>query len=98
MAEIAVGGAGKAVDAAMLAAAVGVDRLIEADVGAVIAGDDALGHLLAHVGLEGFQFAQTFPAVIERLALLALVAANTVGARAAAAPAFCIDKCRVVGH
>jgi hypothetical protein len=98
VAQIAVRWAGEAIDAAVLAAAVGVDRLIEADVRAVIAGNDALGDFLAHVGLEGFQIAQALPTVVEGLALLVLVAADAVGARAAAAPAFCIHECRVVGH
>src|SRR3546814_13309880 len=37
---IGMGRSGKAVDAAMFAAAVGVDRAFEADVGRIVAGDD----------------------------------------------------------
>src|SRR3546814_5182126 len=37
---IGMGRSGKAVDAAMFAAALGVDRAIEADVGRIVAGDD----------------------------------------------------------
>ena len=98
MAEVAVRGPGEAVDAAVLAAAIGVDRLVEADVGAVVAGDDALGHLPVHVGLERLKLGQALPAVVERLALLGFVAADAVGARPAAPPALSIHKCRVVGH
>ena len=86
----------EAVDAAVLAAAVGVDGLVEADVGAVVAGDDALRRLLAHVGLEGLQLAEALPAVVEGLAQLALVAADAVGARTAAAASLGIHEGWVV--
>ena len=46
----AVGRAGEAVDAAVLAAAVGVDRAVEGDVGALVAGDDRARPLDRHLG------------------------------------------------
>src|SRR5690606_1047927 len=47
--QIGVRGAREAVHAAVLAAAVGVDRLAEADVGGLVAADDAACALLGHV-------------------------------------------------
>ena len=44
--EIFVGRPGVAVDAAVLAAAIGIDARVEADVGAVVVGDDALGSIV----------------------------------------------------
>ena len=49
-AHVGVGGPGVAVDAAVLAAPVGIDRGREADVGAVVAADDHLGLLGADGG------------------------------------------------
>ena len=72
VAEVAVRGTGVAIDAAVLAAAIGVDGLVEADVGAVVGRDDALGRLPVHIGLEGLEVGQALPAVVERLAQLAL--------------------------
>ena len=71
-------GPGIAVNAAVLAAAIGVDGLVEADVGTVVAGDDALGGLAMHLGFERLEFAQAFPAVIERFAQFALEPADMV--------------------
>ena len=96
VAEVGMRGAGEAVDAAVLATPIGVDGLVEADVGAVVAGDDAFGRLVAHVGLEGLQLGEALPAVIERLAQLALVAADAIGARAAAAASLGIHEGWVV--
>ena len=92
MAEVAVRGPREAIDAAVLAAPIGVDGLVEADVGTVVAGDDALGRLAMNLGLEGRKLAEAFPAVVERLAQLALEAADAVGARAAPAPPLSVHK------
>ncbi len=93
--EKAMGGTRVAVDAAVLAAAIGIDRAVEGDVGAVVARDDGARRLLAHLGLEGVEVAQALPAVIEGLALLRLEAAGRVRARAAPAPP--LRRNRLVG-
>ncbi len=80
-------GARVAVDAAVLAAAIGVDRAVEGDVGAVVARDDGARRLLVHLGLEGIEIAEALPAVVERVAPLGFEAAGMIGARAASAPA-----------
>src|SRR5436190_1353724 len=69
----------------MLAAPVGVDRGVEADVGAVIAGDDLAGALDVELGgqLRWFGIVKG-PAVVELFARLALIAAGGVRARATA--------------
>src|SRR5262249_33041962 len=69
---------GVAIDAAVLATAVGIDRLLEADVGAVVGRDDALGRLPVHIRLERLKLAQALPAVVKRLALFALETADPV--------------------
>ena len=101
MAEIAVGGARVAIDAAVLAAAVRIDRLVEGDVRALVARDDGAGRLDVHVGAERLQLAEALPAVVERDAPLALEAARVVRARAAAAPQVVSDEaagiCRGLG-
>ncbi len=64
-AEIGVGRPRKAVDAAVLAAAIGIDRAVEADVGRVVAGDDLARGVGAHRGLERRQILDALPAVVE---------------------------------
>ena len=49
----------------MLAAAIGIDRAVEGDVGRVVPGDDGLRLLLEHLGAEGRQVLEPLPAVIE---------------------------------
>src|SRR3989304_3328740 len=52
-AEGFVRGAGLAVDATVLATAVGIDTIAEADVGAVVFGEDRLGPVGDELRLEG---------------------------------------------
>ena len=75
--EVRMARAGVAVDAAVLAAAIGIDRLREADVGRVVARDDRARALLGHAGLQlgGVPFLGR-PAVVERLARERLEAAG----------------------
>ena len=68
--HIGVGGPRVAIEAAVLAAAVGVDRAVERDVGRVVAGDDRLGLLPGHLGRERLGRFVLRPAVVERLAPL----------------------------
>src|SRR3982074_3076753 len=82
-----VGGARKAVDAAVLAAAVGIDRAVERDVGGIVAGDDLAGGIDRDRGLERRQILEALPAVVVALARQRLEAAARVRLRAAAAPA-----------
>ena len=72
---------GVAVDAAVLAAAIGVDRLGEGDVGRGVAGDQAAGgvgdQLGARRGRVG-QLVEGAPAIVERFAALGLEAVGWV--------------------
>ena len=93
-AEKGVGRPRKAVDAAMLAAPVGVDRTVEADVGRIVAGDDLARGIDRDRGLERRQFIEALPAVVERDARFGLEAAAVVGLRAAATPPLALDRNR----
>ena len=66
--HVGVGGPGVAIDAPMLAAAIGVDRAVEADVRAVVAADDRAGALRRQAGLElGRRIVLVTPPVVESL-------------------------------
>src|SRR6185437_5454941 len=85
-AHVGVGRPRVAVDAAVLAAAVGVDRGGEADVGAVVSCNDHLGLFGRNGGGDSVHhLVVERPAVVEGLAHLGLEAAGTVGAGAAPA-------------
>jgi hypothetical protein len=77
-AEIGVRRPRKAVDAAMLAAPVRVDRLLEGNVGRVVARDDAARLIGRDRGGDGRRIAVLFlrppPAIIDRLARLPIEA------------------------
>src|SRR5262249_7578363 len=60
-----VGRPREAIDAAVLAAAIGIDRAVEGNVGGIVAGDDLGGGIVGHGGFERGQFLETLPAVIE---------------------------------
>ena len=86
--HVGVGGPGVAIEAAVLAAAVGIDRAVEGDVGRLVAGDDRLGLLPGDLGRERLGRLVAGPAVVERLALFEFETAGGVGRRAASAPEF----------
>ena len=90
-AEIGVGRAREAVDAAVLAAAIGIDRAVETDVGRVVAGDDLAGGIRRHRSLERRQFVERTPAVVEGDARQRLVATHGIALGAAPAPALVFD-------
>ena len=85
--EIGVGRPREAIDAAMLAAAIGIDRAVEGDVGRLVAGDDLARGVDRHGGLERRQLFEALPAVVEGDPRDRLVAAGGIRQRAAAAPA-----------
>ena len=89
--HVGVGRPREAVDAAVLAAAIGIDRAVEADVGRVVARDDLARGLDRDRGLERRQLLDRLPAVVERDARGRLVAARCVGQRPPAAPPFTVD-------
>ena len=91
-AEIGVGRPGIAIGAAVLAATIGIDRTVEADIGAVVAGNDRLGRLDMLVRRERGQRLLGFPAVVDRLAGVALEAAGRIGLGPAAAIAARIEQ------
>ena len=93
-AEKGMGRPREAVDAAMLAAPVGVDRAVEADIGRIVAGDDLARGIDRDRGLERRQFIEALPAVVERDPRLSLEAAAVVGLRAASAPPLALDRNR----
>src|SRR5258706_446189 len=82
----------KTVNAAMLAAAVRVDRTVKADIGRVVAGNDLAGCIDRDRGLERRQFVEALPAVVECQPRLSLETAAGVGLRAAAAPPLALDR------
>ena len=90
-AEKGVGRPREAVDAAMLAAAIRVDRAVEADIGRVVAGDHLARGVDRDRGLERRQVVEALPAVVEGDPRLGLEAAAVVGLGAAAAPPFALD-------
>src|SRR4029450_14021893 len=76
----------EAIDAAMLTAAIGIDRTVEPDVGRVVAGDDLARGIERHRRLERRQVVQALPAIIEGDPRFGLEPAARVGLRAAATP------------
>src|SRR3546814_8998285 len=82
----------KAVDAAMLAAAIGIDRAVEGNVGRLVPGDDVPRAVFMQHGLQRRGLFQVVPAVIFGLARFAVVATAHTGDRAAAAPGIRIDR------
>jgi len=82
----------EAVDAAVLAAAIGIDRAVEADVGRVVAGDDLARGVDRNRGLERRQFLDASPAVVEGNPRHRLVAAGRVRLRAPPAAALELDR------
>ncbi len=80
----------EAIDAAVLASAIGVDRAIEPDIRRRVAGDDPARHLRSDLGAQRRQILVRLPAVVEWLARVRLepsgvIAGGTAcsGARAA---------------
>src|SRR6202022_4799451 len=82
----------EAVDAAMLAAPVRVDRTVEADIGRLVAGNDLARGIERDRGLERRQFIETLPAVVEGDTRFRLEAAAGVGLRAAATKPLAFDR------
>src|SRR5690606_22194244 len=83
--QIGMGRPREAVGAAVLAATIGVDRAVEADIGALVPRDDGASALDMLDGLERLQVLDIPPAVIEGLPALAVETAAPVGLRATAA-------------
>ncbi len=83
-AEISVRRPGEAVDAAVLAAAVRIDRAVEGQVRRLVVGQDAARGVLLNLGFRPRNLEWDVPAVVERLALPRLEAPAGVADRAAA--------------
>ena len=95
-AEIGVGRARVAIDAAMLAAAIDVDGTVEPEIGRIVAGDYRAAGIGPDLGAERYLcLVDCAPPVIERLVLVALVAAAPV-ARGPAALAH-LPHCHSLG-
>ena len=92
-AEIGVRRPGETIDAAVLAAAIGIDRAVEGNVGGIVAGDDLPRRVDRHRRPERRQILDAQPTVIEGDAGQRLEASGAVGDRAAAAPPITIDGC-----
>jgi hypothetical protein len=82
--HITVRGPCEAIDAAMLAAAIRVDRAIEGNIGRFVARYDRARLFDLYVGLERRQFLERVPAIVEDIALVLLVAPARIDARPAA--------------
>src|SRR5690606_33208374 len=64
-AEISVAWPRVTIDAAMLAAAIRIDRAVETDIGRIVAGDDRARSVDRHAGLERRQLIEALPAIVE---------------------------------
>jgi hypothetical protein len=84
----------EAIDAAVLAAAIGIDRAVETEIGGFVPRDDLSRALFALDGLESRQVVERLPAIVERNARAGLVAPARIGNRAAPAAAFVSDRRR----
>src|SRR5262249_14331424 len=91
-AEVGVGRPREAVDAAVLAAAIRVDRAVEADIGRLVAGDDFAARVDADAGRKRRQVFKTLPAVVEGNARKRLVSARRIRLRAAATPTLAVHQ------
>src|SRR5260221_14752706 len=87
-----MGWARETVGAAVLAAAIGVDRAVKADVGRFVAGDDLPRPLLGDIGPEGGKLLKALPAVVEGDLGVRLEAAARIGDGAATAAALAADR------
>ena len=86
MAEIAVRGTRITIDATVLAPAIGIDRLLERNIRAIIARDDALGRLDHHLRLQRLKIARLIPPIVERLPQFRLKPPDPVRPRTTAVP------------
>src|SRR5579883_591440 len=75
------------IDTAMLAPAIGVDGSVEGNIRRIVASDDGAGRVHRHLGLEGGEFLETLPAVVEGDAGERLVAPGCIRLGSPAAPA-----------
>src|SRR5829696_6562850 len=87
----------EAIDAAMLAAAIGIDRTVEADVGRVVSGDDLARGIERYRRLERRQFVQALPAIVEGDPRFGLEPAARVGLRATSTLSLAVDGDREFG-
>src|SRR5690606_27069806 len=81
----------EAIDAAMLAAAIGIDGAVERNVGGTVAGDDGARLFYLHLGLEGGKVLERLPSVIEHMPCRRLEAARWIDAGTPTAPAIDLD-------
>src|SRR6516225_9481697 len=82
-----MGRAREAVDAAMLAAAIRIDRAVKRDIGRIVVSDDSAGAVDGDGCLERRQLFRALPAVIERDPCQRLETARRVRLRTTAATA-----------
>ncbi len=87
----------EAVDAAVLAAAIGIDRPVEADIGELVAGDDLARGVERDRGLERRQVLEALPAVVEHDPRFGFITAAGVGLRPTATPPLLLDRNRDLG-
>jgi hypothetical protein len=85
--EVSVRRAGEAVDANMLAPAVGVHRSVESDIGALVPGQNCLRIFGRQRRIDAFAVIvlKAAPAVVEALGLVSFEAAGNVRSRGTAA-------------
>jgi len=86
-----VGRTREAVDTAVLASAIGVDRSVKTDVGRVIAGNNLSGRVDRYGRLEWRKLVERSPAVIKRDAGKRFVAPGSVALRTPPSPALVVD-------
>merc|ERR1711969_129935 len=86
-----MGRTGKAIDAAMFAAAIGIDRPVEPHIGRGVARDHPARALYGNFGAQGRQVFVPVPAVMDRDAGLRLEPADIVAGGRASAAAVLVD-------
>lgn len=69
---------GVAIAASVLATSIGVDGLVEADVRAIVGGDDRSRSVQSYIGAELPFLTRIFPAVVKVFSDLSLVAARFI--------------------
>ncbi len=95
-AQIGMAGARKAVDAAMLAPAVGIDRTVEPDIGRSVSRDHLSRTLDADFGPDRRQIVVPVPAVIDRNPAIRIKPIVRVAGRAPPAPTVRVERISIL--
>src|SRR5439155_15751754 len=81
----------EAVDAAVFAPAIGIDRTVKANIGRIVTGDNLPGRVDGDRCLEWRQFVQRPPPIVEGDACKRLIPARGIAMGSPAAPTLVVD-------